>query len=402
MDRRAGNALVALGIVVAAAFLSAGAALGADYVGPPWVGVDSASFSIEALIRGDIHGFFAAQPMMGSVSLLVRAPFAALAPDHHDNLLLEYRLGLFPCVLSLGVLGFVVYRMMERNGRPWTARLLTVALVMAGPPMLKALFWGHPEELLATALSVGAILAARRRVVLAAILLGLAIATKQWALLALGPVLAAATGQRIKLLAVAAGTAAAFTLPMALGDLHRFMQQTQLAGHAGPGVTPSSVWWAFGHVSGVQHVDGEAIRSYTVPSWMLSVAEPLVTGLALALSLAYWRRRADRAAADALGLFALLMLVRCVLDPMAISYHNAPFFAALATYESLRRRGLPYLTLAAGAGLLLTAQLGHDPDVLNAAYLAWSLPLALFLGMTLLGSRGLAARLRPRPVAANV
>jgi hypothetical protein len=154
-------------------------------------------------------------------------------------------------------------------------------------------------------------------------------------------------------------------------------------------------------VSGVQHVDGEVIRSYTVPSWMLSVAEPLVTGLGLALSLAYWRRRRERAAADALGLFALLMLIRCVLDPMAISYHNAPFFVALVTYEALQRRGLPFLSLGAGAGLLLTAQLAHQPDLLNAFYLAWTAPLALYLGVALLTRGQLGERLRLRPAAAS-
>ena len=399
MNARARNALVAIGVVLAAGLISAGTRLGVDYPGPSWVGIDAASPSIEALIGGHLHAFFAQQPMMGSFSLVLRAPFAAFASD---NLLLEYRLGVFACVLALGVLGFVVVRMMERDGRPWALRLLVLGLVMAGPPTFKALFWGHPEELLASALTVGAILAARRRVVLAAVLLGLAVATKQWALLATVPVLAAATEQRLKLLVVAAGTATAFTLPMALGDLHRYMEQTGMAGHAGPGVMPTSIWWPFRHVSGIQHVGGGVVRSYAVPSWVGDLAEPLVIGVALALSVAYWRRRATHEAGDALALFALFMLVRCMLDPMAISYHHAPFFVALAAYEGLRRHGLPYLTLAAGGGLLLTAQLAEHADVLNAVYLAWSAPLALFLGASLLSTGRLGARLRPRPLAAGI
>jgi hypothetical protein len=189
---------------------------------------------------------------------------------------------------------------------------------------------------------------------------------------------------------------------MALGDLHRYMEQTGMAGHAGPGVMPTSIWWPFRHVSGIQHMGGDVVRSYAVPSWVGDLAEPLVIGVALALSVAYWRRRATYEASDALALFALFMLVRCMLDPMAISYHHAPFFVALATYEALRRHGLPYLTLAAGGGLLLTAQLADHPDVLNAVYLAWSAPLALFLGVSLLSEGRLGARLRPRPLAASV
>jgi hypothetical protein len=95
------------------------------------------------------------------------------------------------------------------------------------------------------------------------------------------------------------------------------------------------------------------------------------------------------------------MLIRCMIDPMAISYHHVPFFVALATYEALRRRGLPYLTLVAGGGLLLTAQLARQPDLLNAVYLAWSLPLGLLLGVSLLTGARLGARPPVRPLAAG-
>ena len=402
MSQKLAHVLAALGVVLAAALVSAGTGLGVDYAGPCWVGVDAASPSIEALVAGNFHAFFAQQPMMGGFSLFARAPFAAFSGlDHHHELLSEYRLGAFPCVLSLGVLGLVVDRMMERDGRPWTARVLAIGLVMAGPSTFKTLLWGHPEELLATALAVGGLLAARRRPLLAGLLLGLAVATKQWALLAVVPALAVATEQRVKLLAVAAGAAAAFILPMAIGDFHRFMAQTHMAGAAGPGVTPSSVWWPFGHISGSQVESGEVIKSYAIPHWMGSLAEPLVMAIALALSVAYWRQRAEHDPADALGLFAAIMLIRCMLDPMAISYHNGAFFVALATFEARRSRGLPYLTLAAGAGLLLTSHLAPHPDLLNAVYLAWSVPLAAFLALSVLGSGRLGGRLRARPAVAT-
>ena len=51
---------------------------------------------------------------------------------------------------------------------------------------------GHPEELLGAALCAGAVLAAAARPLeLAGVLLGLAVANKAWALLAVGPVLLA-------------------------------------------------------------------------------------------------------------------------------------------------------------------------------------------------------------------
>jgi uncharacterized membrane protein len=72
-----------------------------------------------------------------------------------------------------------------------------VALVAGNPLMLQALSIGHPEELLGAALCVGAVLAAlHKRPWLAAVLLGLAVGNKAWAVLAIGPVLLALDQRR--------------------------------------------------------------------------------------------------------------------------------------------------------------------------------------------------------------
>ena len=72
------------------------------------------------------------------------------------------------------------------------ARGVALGLCVANPLTLRALEIGHPEELLGAVLCVAAVLlAARDRPLWAGLLLGLAIANKQWALLAVGPVLLA-------------------------------------------------------------------------------------------------------------------------------------------------------------------------------------------------------------------
>jgi hypothetical protein len=395
MSRRLAPGLMATAVVAAAALIAMGTGLGVDYAGPSWIGNDAGSPSIEALVHGNLHAFAAQQPMMGSFSLVLRAPFAALSSLGGDHrLLLEYRLGSFACVLALGVLSLVVLRLGDAQ-RPLTHRVLLVGLVMAGPLTFKALFWGHPEELLAAALAIGGVIAAPRRPLLAGVLIGLAIATKQWAWLAVIPALAAAPRRRLKLVAIAGAVALALALPMAIGDLGRFVHQMRAAGHTGAGVTPSSVWWLVGRPVSSSLVDGHMVSTYAVAGWVSSLAEPLVLGVSLALSAAYWRVRRERPAVDALALLALLLLVRCVLDPLSISYHNAPFAIALASWEGLRRRGVPYVTLAASGGILVTAQLMSRPDVLSAVYLAWSVPVALYLGVVALGPRGRRAALAP-------
>jgi hypothetical protein len=145
---------------------------------------------------------------------------------------------------------------------------------------------------------------------------------------------------------------------------------------------------------------------YTVPHWVASVARPLVMVLATALSYAYWRGRARHRPHDALLLLAFLFLVRCLLDPFTISYHHAPFVLALLAWEALRRRGLPVLSIYTAAGLwaisALVAPL-QDPSLLFRAYVAWALPLAVYLGLALYAPRRARAwetALRlPRPTA---
>ena len=84
-----------------------------------------------------------------------------------------------------------------------------------------------------------------------------------------------------------------------------------------------------------------------------------------------------------------------MLDPLSISYHNAPFAIALASWEGLRRRGVPWVTLLVSGGILLTAQLGAHPDALNAVYLGWSVPVAAYLAITLFAPRLLERRPAP-------
>jgi hypothetical protein len=98
-----------------------------------------------------------------------------------------------------------------------------------------------------------------------------------------------------------------------------------------------------------------------------------------------------------LQLLALLLLVRCVLDPQTFSYHHVPFLIALATFEALRRRGVPVVSLISAGALWFISRFvadNPDPDLFNFAYLAWALPTVGYLailcfapGASLSGSR---------------
>jgi Glycosyltransferase family 87 len=379
------RSLIAAGVLaVAALAVRAGAGMeaGLDYFA-------DAGAPIDALARGDWSGFFASQPLMGSFSLLVRAPF--VVPVFDADIETVYLAGAVPCLLATVALGLVLGRMLADRGQPAAVQGLAAGLAVINPLTFRALHWGHPEELLAAALCVGAVLVALRdRPLLAGLLLGLAVATKQWAVLAILPALLAAPRRGLALAAIAGLTAAALTLPMAVANLDRFEAVAQGAAGQSPegaSTTPWSVWWP---LSDLVSPAGGAER-WTAPSWVSTVSHPLIVLVALPLSGLLWLR-ADRRPDDALLLLALLLLLRCMLDNWDNDYYHAPFFASLLAWETVRRPGVPLLSLAVAVLLGLSfwpeqtrvfADSADAAPLLFAGYMAWTLPLAAGLALLL-------------------
>lgn len=404
-DRRdvaIGAALLAAALALAA-FLASRAPLGTDYAGPAAILCDCPATPIRALAHGRLHEFFATQPVMGSASLLLRAPFAAVGMQLGDGSDLGfYRLGAFPCLLAAGLLGGYLFQRMRALRRGPLALVLIPTLVAVNPLTTRALRYGHPEEILAAVLCVAAVLAAgRRRPLLAGLMLGAAVATKQWALLAALPVLAAAEERRLKLALTATGAALLLIAPMAAGDFQRFLNANHGAGTAGAGAMPTNVWFPFGSdITVVLGANAAATPPRALPAWLAAVSHPLILAAGFAIALAWWlRRRPVSAAEDALLVLALILLLRCLLDPMTNGYYHLPFLTALAAWEGLRRRGAPLLTVAATTLIGLTIWLAHGDAglvVLNRFYLAWALPLAGLLGLLAFHPRGRIIGVRSR------
>ena len=105
-------------------------------------------------------------------------------------------------------------------------------LVAINPITLDALHMGHPEEVLGGALALLAVVwAARARSMLAAVALGLAIGTKQWALLAVLPaLLVAPADSRRRIAAVAAAIGIVLALSAPLADWHDYREKAHTLG----------------------------------------------------------------------------------------------------------------------------------------------------------------------------
>ena len=352
-----------------------------------------------ALTHGHVLEFLRLVPAYGG-SLIERAPFALLPSLWGGGALAVYRAVAAPCLLATAILGVWLLARMRGAGGPRLARAVALGVCVANPITLRALELGHPEELMGASLCVAAVLLAadrspgRDRSLLAGALLGLAIANKEWALLAAGPVvLALPPGRRRRCLASAGVSAAVVLVPLMLVNSGSFLASTRAA--AAPGASaifqPWQLWWFFGHHGALVHGAFGAVKpGYRVaPAWTGTVSHPVVLGAGLAIAASLWPRSSRRALReqDALLALALGLLLRCLLDTWDTSYYMLPFLLALLAWElGGAPRRPPLLALACSVLAWLSFQWLPEhasADVQSAAFLAWSVPFAGWLGLRL-------------------
>jgi hypothetical protein len=391
--------------------------------------------ALVALIHGQLAKFLQLTPAYGG-SLVLRAPFALLPSLWGGGELAVYRTMALPCLLAAAALGVWLVADLRRRRRPRLARGVALALCVANPLTLNALEVGHPEELLGGALCVAAVLlAARGRAVWAGLLLGAAIANKEWALLALVPVLLALPGRRVLCLSIATAVAGAILAPPVFVHAGTFVALTRATATPSSSIfQPWQIWWFLGHHGAVvRGTFGRIKPGYrTGPSWTGTISHPLIVAVMVPLgALLWWRRRpaarrASRSAASrdgatvtsaratsmqatpehaALLLLALLFLLRCMLDTWDTAYYMLPFLLALTTWESRgSARGLPALALASTALAWFDFEWLHAharADVQAAVFLAWTLPLATALALALYAPAALDAFARSARASAE-
>ena len=335
----------------------------------------------ERLMAGDAGGFLDLLPGYSGFTVLVGAPAALLTGALGGVETMVFRLTAAPGVLALAALGVAVAGPVRAAGnRAWPVFLLTAA---GGALALETLRAGHPEDLLATACAVGAVLAARsERIGWASVLLVLAVVAKQWAVLAILPAALAAPRAGWRIAAVgAAGTVLLLAVQtQAGGPVHASITNTGLLFH------PHQVFWPFG-VPATPDFIAAGHGTTMGPGWLAPLTRPLIVGSGVILAALWWVRSGpERNRDDALGVLALALLLRCMLDPWNLVYYHLPLAVSLAAWEGRRGRDLPVLSVVVNAACWLTfitydARTGYGPYV---AYLVWTVPLAAGLAVALL------------------
>lgn len=340
------------GVVIAAAALGTCVAGWISLTGGGWGDYNAeARPAMDALIGGHLGRFFELAPSYGG-SLVLRSPFVTVAGVLGGNHAWVYRASALPCLIAAAILSAWLVTRMRVLGRTWVVCGIALLVCLANPLTVAAVGQGHPEELLGAVLCIASVVAAMRgRAVWAGVLVGLAIVNKEWAILSVGPVLLALPERRMRALVATALTAAVVLAPFFFaGAGGGLVAHVKAAGtQTGNIFQRWQLWWFFGsqgHAPSGIHIIGYR----AAPGWIAGTAHELIVALMVPLTLlcAWVRRRAPaRAPGDALLLLALLLLLRCVLDPWDLYYYALPFVLTLLVWETLTHARPPVLTLIA-------------------------------------------------------
>jgi hypothetical protein len=389
---RASKSLLAAGSLLICSAVAADVALSAassgDYVIHGLVDGDNAGPAINALVHGNLAGFAAHQPVMGPVSLLLRAPFAALAGSLGGGNLLTYRLGALACLLPVAAFAaWLIYSCVSGERRDWSspvagiAAAIAVFVLLEGPATRAAIRLGHPEEPLTAMLATAAVVAAiRGRSGWAGLLIGVAIATKAWALIAVPPVLAGLPAQRRRAVTIAAAVAAVLIAPGAIANPSALLASgSRLAGRNL--VNPFSLWWPLGRPFSVLGAPSSLVRQLPYGFTRLGLAGLLLAGGLATAAFTRIKERGWVQLRDPLALLALLGLVRCIGDPLPQEYYYAAALIPLAVWEVVSMRRFPLVTaLAAAYVAAIPGAMAHlGPEAASAVSLISGLALASYL-----------------------
>jgi hypothetical protein len=269
--------------------------------------------------------------------------------------------------VAAGLLGIYLAQRARQHGLPPIVQFALGGLCLVSTVSLKAIQAGHPEEILGAVLCVAAVLAGlARRPVLAVVLLILALGTKQWAVVAIIPVALTLPREAIvRTTKIGLALGVALLVPFLIAGPESLWDMTrQLADVRGAAILPASIWWVFK-------------TSHGVPDWLGLIAHPLLLAICFGVALAMARRVRNDPIARALPLLALVLLLRCVLDPVDNAYYHVPFFLAVVAADAVTGRFAA--TLAAALALFVTTEYGTTVTLVNAIYLTWALPFVVYL-----------------------
>lgn len=327
------------------------------------------------LLEGEVGDAWQNAPAYLGFVVLIGAPAALLADAVGLGPYALFQLTALPGAVALaGLGGWLAERSRQAGSDGW----MLYAVVVAGSPIAwSALYFGHPEDLLAAGCAVAAVLAGwRDHPRAAAALLIAAVLTKQWALLAAPAVMLALPRRGLVVGAAAAGVAGGLTLLQVLTH------------HAARGVLTTTgdrfhtrqVWWPLGG-DPAPGTRAALFGERASPEWLVHWSHPLVVAAGFGLCAVWWwhARGRERSAADVLTLLATVFALRVLLDPWNVPYYALALVLSLAALELALERRAPWVTLGVTAATVLSFRGWQQPagnETLDwVLYMAFMAPL---------------------------
>jgi hypothetical protein len=365
----ASRARMAFGVAAGCAFaaLLAGVVLSVQFSGDynihDPVGGDNAAPGIAALLHGSLAGYLQHQPIIGLTSVLLRLPAVAVASQLGAGALLTYKVGALACVLPLALLGGWILSERSLSPTHCVIGLFAILVVIESPVLRNALESGHPEDVLAQVLAVGAVvLAIRARARSAALLLGLTIAAKESELIAVLPVMIALPRRRREVTLITGGVVLLLVCAPWIGDPSALLRALHGEGHT-RFLTPLSVLWPLGSAEPL--ANGQLSLAHIMPWGLTRTTATILTLGATAIPGAWWffQRRRAGATCSPLALLALLGVLRCFCDSTHELYYYTSVLIPLVAWEVFENR-VPLLTLLVSLGVSwLYGAVGRVPAV---------------------------------------
>jgi hypothetical protein len=256
------------------------------------------------------------------------------------------RNGFVACTVLCAALGLVAIRCVEKGRHPdRTADPQGSELTVLLGGLIVVFWWaklggyGHLDDALVLAAAAVALLKVRQgRPLIAAVLIGLAIATKPWAVI-LVPLTLGAVGspwQRLRFPLLANAVGALFWLPFFIAEPH-----TLKAMRPTVNVAPDSVLQLFG------------MSNESIPAWLRGAQ--LLGALGLA-TVAVWRGRVG-------GVLLVAIAFRMMTDPGTWGYYTAGFMLGALAWDLYETTSIVPTTTVIAALLLPPSWIVHSADV---------------------------------------